>query len=188
MSYLPNLLTVLRIIITAVFIWFALHPGFENYILALGLFVSAIITDYFDGKLARRYASVSSFGKTMDPLADKLIVGASLVIFSLNGWLNWWLTGFILVREAGITVYRFYLLSKEITLPAEKLGKYKTGFQMGGIIGVWLIAIGDRVYPLLPSPNVGVVIVGIINLYFFAVMILTWWSALPYLQRREPGT
>ena len=96
---------------------------------ATALFVIAIATDALDGHLARSRNLVTDLGKILDPIADKALTGAALVVLWVLGELPWWVTILILVREIGITVWRFAVLSKGRVVPASKGGKTKTVLQ-----------------------------------------------------------
>jgi len=119
---IPNALTVFRIILIPVFIYFALN---DYFFLTLVVFVVAALTDTFDGVIARKFGYVSNFGKIVDPLADKLLVASALVIFSYWGILFWWLTAIILLREVCMTIYRELLKKRGIFLAANRYGKIK---------------------------------------------------------------
>lgn len=139
-----NAMTVLRILLVPVFVVAFFRDdgaGDTGRWVAVVLFAVAAITDRVDGWLARRNNLVTDFGKLMDPIADKLLMGAALVCLSLAGDLPWWVTVVILVRELGITVMRFFLL-RYLVLPASKGGKLKTFLQTIGI-GLFLFPL-DR--------------------------------------------
>ena len=89
------------------------------------LFIVAIASDGIDGYLARRYKLVSDFGKIMDPVADKVITGAAFIGLSILNELPWWVTIIVLIREIGITVYRFAVVNDHV-LAAAWMGKLKT--------------------------------------------------------------
>jgi CDP-diacylglycerol--glycerol-3-phosphate 3-phosphatidyltransferase len=126
-----NIITVVRIFMAPAFIWLLLADEREfgplRY-LAAGLFVLAIVTDSVDGLLARRQNLVTDFGKILDPIADKVLIGGALVALSLLGELPWWVTIVILVRELGITAFRFAVLRSRV-IPASRGGKIKTIIQ-----------------------------------------------------------
>jgi CDP-diacylglycerol--glycerol-3-phosphate 3-phosphatidyltransferase len=103
------------------------------------IFAVAVITDRFDGALARSYGMVTEFGKLADPIADKALIGAALIGLSLLGDLPWWVTAVILVREIGVTILRFAVLRRGV-IPASRGGKLKTLVQA--------VAIGLFVLPL----------------------------------------
>ena len=126
-----NIITVVRILMAPVFIWLLLDDngdlGYLRYI-ASGLFVLAIVTDTVDGILARRQNLVTDFGKILDPIADKVLIGGALVALSILGELWWWVTIVILIREFGITIFRFAVIRTRV-IPAVASGKLKTVLQ-----------------------------------------------------------
>ncbi|MFB9956734.1 CDP-diacylglycerol--glycerol-3-phosphate 3-phosphatidyltransferase [Cellulomonas denverensis] len=130
-----NVLTVLRIVVVPFFAWALLIDGGESItwrLVATGLFLLAAVTDQVDGHLARRMDLVTDLGKLLDPIADKLLVGAALVLLAVLGELPWWVPAVILARELGITVMRFFLL-KYLVLPASRGGKIKTVLQIAAL-------------------------------------------------------
>jgi CDP-diacylglycerol--glycerol-3-phosphate 3-phosphatidyltransferase len=112
------------------------------------LFIVAIATDGIDGYIARRYEIVTDLGKILDPIADKALTGCAFVGLSILGELPWWVTIVVLVREIGITVYRFMVVSDHV-LAAAWMGKLKTLAQavalslallpLAGIVGDWIV-------------------------------------------------
>ena len=129
-AWLPNALTVLRLVLVPVFVallfW---RPDDFGWRLAATLaFGVAILTDLFDGKIARRYDLVSDFGKLWDPIADKALTGAAFISLSILDELPWWVTVLILVREWGITWMRVQMLKYEV-MAAAAGGKLKTLLQ-----------------------------------------------------------
>ena len=127
----PNLITIVRILLVPVFVVLLALAGAHDDPLrwvSTALFVVAISTDSLDGHLARSRNLVTDLGKILDPIADKALTGAALVVLSVLGQLPWWVTGLILAREVGITVWRFVVLSKRV-IPASKGGKTKTVLQ-----------------------------------------------------------
>ena len=133
---LPNKLTLLRVLLVPVFIITLLVPfGFEGQKwLALGIFVVASITDFFDGKIARKRKLITTFGKFMDPLADKLLVCAALVCLVELGRVPAWMTIVIISREFIISGFRLVAANNNIVIAAGWLGKIKTFLQMTAII------------------------------------------------------
>ncbi|WP_349904588.1 CDP-diacylglycerol--glycerol-3-phosphate 3-phosphatidyltransferase [Parafrigoribacterium humi] len=143
-----NIITVVRILLAPLFIWMLLDDagdlGTIRY-LAAALFIIAIVTDSVDGLLARRQNLVTDFGKILDPIADKVLIGGALVSLSILGELWWWVTIVIMVREIGITVFRFVIIRTRV-VPASRGGKLKTVFQAVAIslylVPTWLL-LGD---------------------------------------------
>ncbi|MBT9606582.1 CDP-diacylglycerol--glycerol-3-phosphate 3-phosphatidyltransferase [Microbacterium sp.] len=125
---LPNAITIARILCAPVFLWMLLADGGAGGGLrwaAAVVFIVAIATDGIDGYIARRYEIVSDLGKLLDPIADKALTGVAFVGLSILGELDWWVTILVLVREIGITIYRFLVVSDHV-LAAAWMGKLKT--------------------------------------------------------------
>jgi CDP-diacylglycerol--glycerol-3-phosphate 3-phosphatidyltransferase len=125
---LPNIITIVRILCAPVFVWMLLADGGADGPLrwwAAVLFIVAIATDGLDGYLARRHEIVTDLGKLLDPIADKVLTGAAFVGLSILLELPWWITIVVLIREIGITVYRFAVVSDHV-LAAAWMGKLKT--------------------------------------------------------------
>jgi CDP-diacylglycerol--glycerol-3-phosphate 3-phosphatidyltransferase len=137
-----NLLTMLRLILVPAFVALMLADGGYDPAwrsLAWAAFAIAMITDLFDGHLARTYNLVTDFGKIADPIADKAIMGAALICLSALGDLPWWVTGVILGRELGITLLRFLVIRYGV-IPASRGGKLKTLTQ-GVAVGMYVLAL-----------------------------------------------
>jgi CDP-diacylglycerol--glycerol-3-phosphate 3-phosphatidyltransferase len=141
---LPNQLTVGRLVLSVFFVA-CLSVRFPfNHTLALAIFIIATITDYLDGQIARRHNLITDFGKLMDPLADKILTAAAFICLIPYGALPAWVVIVIIAREFLITGLRLLAGAKGVVLPAEKLGKHKTGWQMATIIFfLLLLALGD---------------------------------------------
>jgi len=127
---LANKLTIIRIIIAPIFIVLLLADGVGTKYSALLLFIIASLTDLYDGKIARARGVVTSFGKFMDPFADKIIVLGALICFVALGEVWALLVIIILAREFMITGLRFQAASQGIVIPAGRWGKHKTVTQM----------------------------------------------------------
>ena len=129
---LPNYLTMLRIILIPVFVILYYKLGVFFSMLVFGI---AAYTDYLDGRIARKTGNITSFGKFLDPLADKLLVLSALVILlkSDPGLITTWMFLIIIGREVVITLFRTYAASKGSVIAATKLGKYKASSQMYAI-------------------------------------------------------
>ncbi|MEU8959236.1 CDP-diacylglycerol--glycerol-3-phosphate 3-phosphatidyltransferase [Streptomyces sp. NPDC048518] len=137
-----NLLTMVRLLLVPGFVMLLLgnggyDPAWRSF--AWAAFAVAMITDLFDGHLARTYNLVTDFGKIADPIADKAIMGAALICLSWLGDLPWWVTGVILGRELGITLLRFWVIRYGV-IPASRGGKMKTLAQ-GTAVGMYVLAL-----------------------------------------------
>jgi CDP-diacylglycerol--glycerol-3-phosphate 3-phosphatidyltransferase len=137
-----NLLTMIRLLLVPGFIALMLagggyDPAWRS--LAWAAFAIAMITDLFDGHLARTYGLVTDFGKIADPIADKAIMGTALICLSALGDLPWWVTCVILGRELGVTLLRFLVIRYGV-IPASRGGKLKTLAQ-GTAVGMYVLAL-----------------------------------------------
>lgn len=148
---LPNVITVVRILLAPLFVWMLLADNGEDGWLrwaAAALFILAIATDGVDGAIARRRNLVTELGKLLDPIADKVLTGGALIALSILGELPWWVTIVILVREVGITIYRFVVIRQGV-IAASRGGKIKTIVQSVAIsfalVPLWTI-FGDWIY------------------------------------------
>jgi CDP-diacylglycerol--glycerol-3-phosphate 3-phosphatidyltransferase len=170
---LPNAITIVRILLAPVFFVMLLADNGADGGLrwaAAVLFILAIATDGIDGHIARSRNLVTDLGKLLDPIADKVLTGAALVGLSILAELPWWVTIVILVREIGITVWRFVQLSDRV-IPASRGGKLKTLAQS--------VAIS---LALLPFPNLLGDWMNWVNAVFMAIaLVLTVVTGIDYL-------
>ena len=135
---LPNKLTMFRIVLIPVlvlfyYLWVITNDRLFNFFLA-PIFVVAALTDFFDGYIARKQNLVTVFGKFLDPLADKLIVMAALLLLNGMGKVPVWVTIIILSREFIVTGIRLVAVGEGKVIAASKLGKVKTAITMVGIV------------------------------------------------------
>ncbi|MBR5155986.1 MAG: CDP-diacylglycerol--glycerol-3-phosphate 3-phosphatidyltransferase [Clostridia bacterium] len=139
----PNKLTMLRVIMVPIFIW-AITSGF--YIVSIIVFALASLTDQLDGYIARKNNQVTTFGKLMDPLADKILTISALICFLEIGadFINSWVVMIIIARELIVTGIRQLAMGENTVIAASQWGKAKTVSQMVAIIAVML----DLIVPL----------------------------------------
>jgi len=174
---LPNRLTVLRLLLTFPFV-FALSVNFPGAkFLALAIFIIMSATDYADGYIARKFNLITDFGQLMDPLVDKIMTMSAFICLVSLGALPAWTVVIIVSREFLITGLRLVAAARGKVLPAERLGKHKTVWQIVTILYcLFLIAIGSRLEPhFFPFLNLTALI-----LVCFTVG-LTLWSGISYL-------
>ena len=167
MLNLPNVLTGLRLVLVPVFlVLLFIGDGHEIFwrITAFTVFAVAVITDRFDGALARSYGQVTEFGTMADPIADKALIGSALIGLSVLGDLPWPITAVILAREIGITALRFAVLRHGV-IPASRGGKLKTLVQA--------VAIGLFVLPLHAWPPLWLQVAWVIMWAAVALTVLT---------------
>lgn len=179
---LPNLLTTLRIALIPLLVILLMSPSRTAGFFATAIFAVASITDWLDGYIARRMKIVTPFGKFLDPIADKLIVAAALIMILPFGRAPAWMVLVILSREIIITGLRSIASSEGIVIAASKLGKFKTIFQIVAILALllhydyyWFFGIRDP-YFYVNMHNVGI-------FYLWIATVLTIWSGVDYLVR-----
>ncbi len=138
---LPNKLTVSRIVLTFIFMFFVFSKGLSFKILALVIFIAAALTDLFDGRIAKSRNLITDFGKIMDPIADKILVLAAFLSFIQLQLIPAWCVIVIIARELAVTSLRIFAFSKGVVIAASKGGKHKTVSQMAAIIIILLSLI-----------------------------------------------
>lgn len=174
----PNVLTVLRIVMVPLLGWMLFgHPDDAAWRLgATAVFVLAMATDFVDGYWARSRNLVTSFGKLMDPIADKALTGMAFIGLSIIGELSWWVTGLILLREWGITVMRFFILKYGV-MAANRGGKLKTVMQSAALF-LYLLP--------LAHPSMGWSLGSVLEVASWAIMgiafVLTIITGLDYVR------
>lgn len=168
MSWTPaNAVTVVRIGLVPLVVGALLVDTAGGWrLVATALFVVAALSDRLDGYLARRMDQVSDWGKLADPIADKLLMGGTLVTLSALGDLPWWVTVVIGVRELGITALRLAVL-RYVVIPASRGGKLKTALQSVGI-GLFVlpldrlpVGVGRAAWVILLAALVVTVVTGV---------------------------
>ena len=136
---LPNKLTISRFLLTVAFLAAIFSSAPYHETAALLLFGAASLTDYFDGKIARRDKLITNFGILMDPLADKILVCSAFIAFVGHGLTPAWMVVLIVTRELAITGLRLLAASKNVVLAAEGYGKHKTISQITAILSVLIL-------------------------------------------------
>lgn len=147
---IANVLTMVRIALVPVFAVALFVDSGQSIIwrlVAAAAFATAAITDRYDGQIARNRGLVTDFGKIVDPIADKALIGTALIGLSLLAYLPWWVTIVILVRELGITVLRLVVVRRGV-IPASRGGKLKTVVQIVAI-GLYILPL-EHLAPWLP--------------------------------------
>jgi len=173
----PNLLTVLRILLVPVLVVALLANAGEGDVLAAIVFSVASVTDFFDGYLARSRNSVTTFGKLMDPLADKLLIIAALISLVSLHRLAAWIAMVIIARELAVTVLRMGASQVGVIMPASNFGKLKTCVQIAAVLGV--IAVPGSRHPAW------------LDVLLYAAVVITVASGLDYffgIRRRARHT
>ncbi|MBK8482495.1 MAG: CDP-diacylglycerol--glycerol-3-phosphate 3-phosphatidyltransferase [Proteobacteria bacterium] len=173
---LPNLLTLLRIVsIPAVLFYIDNESALRSFVACL-LFMLAAVTDFLDGYLARRQRKVSLLGQFLDPLADKILVMATLVWMVPLGRIDGWVVILLLARELAVTTLRGIASAQGLVIAARPLGKEKTALQL---VGIACLILHFRYRLLFTDLYVDFQRVGMHTIYFS--LVLSIFSAVDYL-------
>jgi len=186
----PNKLTISRFVLTAAFLT-VIFPDFRHHeTIALILFGVAGLTDYFDGKIARRDNLITNFGVLMDPLADKILVCSAFIAFVDLHWMPGWMAVVVVARELAVTGLRLLAASKNLVLAAERFGKNKTISQIVAIIAMlaqhsytdWSFVGMVFGFPICGRPWVD----WFTPISLWVAIVLTGVSGVVYLWRNRP--
>lgn len=176
---LPNLLTYLRIAIIPVIVGVLFWPGEDSMRWwALGLYTLAGVTDFFDGYLARLYDEQSSLGRMLDPIADKLLIAACLLMLVADGSIqSWslWAAIVILSREILVSGLREFLAEVKVSVPVSRLAKWKTTAQILAVGFLIAGAAGDALLPVGWTFRIG-------TLLLWAAALLTIITGYDYMK------
>jgi CDP-diacylglycerol--glycerol-3-phosphate 3-phosphatidyltransferase/cardiolipin synthase len=178
---IPNYLTIGRIIIVPIFVVSYYLPGFYGDLIPFALFVVASFTDFLDGLLARMYKEESKLGELLDPIADKIIVAAALILLVMDGTIkNYEVIAavIILTREILISGLREFLAIGRTKLPVSNLAKYKTFLQM---FSISILLIGETGNKIINFQDYNAQTIGIILLWLSA--FLTLYTGYDYLRK-----
>ena len=183
---LPNILTVLRILLTLIFIFFFYQDGLVSKILALFVFILASLTVFLDGYYARKLNLVRRFGKIMDPIADKFLMLSAFFIFMQMHLITGWMFVVIFAREVVVTGLRLLAMRRGVALAAEGAGKVKTVLQ---IVSAYLIII----FIVLAQLNIDAqwyktLMLGLtkgIYIFMLGVVLITLWSGISFIRNNR---
>lgn len=175
----PTILTLLRIVTIPVVVILLYTPQgteipFSRSVITFALFVAATITDLFDGYLARRYQMVTALGKLLDPLADKLLVCAAMIMLISPHRVPAWMVAIVVAREIGVTALRGVASTEGLVIAASSLGKWKTLLLNIGVAALILH------YPV-PVLGLDAHLFGMV--FLMGGIILTAWSGIDYFFR-----
>ena len=178
---IPNYLTIGRIIIVPFFVFAFYLPGFYGDIIPFALFIVASFTDFLDGLLARMFKEESQLGELLDPVADKIIVAAALILLVMNGTIkNYEVIAaiIILTREILVSGLREFLAKGQIRLPVSNLSKLKTFLQM---FSISILLTGETGNKIINFQDYNAQTIGIILLWLSA--FLTLYTGYEYLRK-----
>jgi len=178
---IPNILTIGRIIIVPIFVLAFFIPGFFGDLIPFFLFVLASFTDYLDGLLARLFKEESRLGELLDPIADKIIVAAALILLVMNGTIkNYEVIAaiIILTREILISGLREFLAKTSVSIQVTSLSKLKTLLQM---LSIAILLTGESGNKLINFQDYNAQTIGIILLWLSA--FLTLYTGYDYVRK-----
>ena len=178
---IPNILTIGRIIIVPVFVFTFYLPGLLGDLIPFFIFLLASFTDFLDGVLARLFEEESKLGELLDPIADKIIVAAALVLLVMNQTIqNYEVIAaiIILTREILISGLREFLAKSQISMPVTGLAKFKTFIQMFAIA---LLLTGESGNKIINFQDYNAHSIGIILLWMSA--FLTLYTGYDYVKK-----
>ena len=178
---IPNILTIGRIIIVPIFVLTFFIPGFFGDLIPFFLFILASFTDYLDGLLARLFKEESRLGELLDPIADKIIVAAALILLVMNGTIkNYEVIAaiIILTREILISGLREFLATTSVSIQVTSLSKLKTFLQM---LSIAILLTGESGNKLINFQDYNAQTIGIILLWLSA--FLTLYTGYDYVRK-----
>ena len=178
---IPNILTIGRIIIVPIFVLTFFIPGFFGDLIPFFLFILTSFTDYLDGLLARLFKEESRLGELLDPIADKIIVAAALILLVMNGTIkNYEVIAaiIILTREILISGLREFLAKTSVSIQVTSLAKLKTLFQM---LSIAILLTGESGNKLINFQDYNAQTIGIVLLWLSA--FLTLYTGYDYVRK-----
>jgi CDP-diacylglycerol--glycerol-3-phosphate 3-phosphatidyltransferase len=170
--HVPNFLTMGRMILVPPIVILLLFEGKIPAVIAAFLFVIASLTDFLDGLLARRLRVESSFGRFLDPIADKVLVTSTLIMLIALGRIEAWIVMLIITREVAVSALRAITKSWDTTLAPSPVGKLKTVFQFLSIVPL-IIHYTYHIFIPIDFHLIGTVLI-------YVALILTLWSGIDY--------
>ena len=178
---LPNSLTLLRILLIPVFVWFFSESSPDRALAAGLVFACAAFTDFLDGYLARKSGQITNLGKLLDPVADKLLVASGLILLVQFQRVAVWLAIVMIARELIVTGARVVAAKEGFVVPADSLGKFKVIGQIGGILclilqGVWVQSEG-------PLATIGT---GLLYIALFFSLFSGWRYLMQIFKKISP--
>jgi len=185
---LPNQLTVLRIILTPIFFILLLSEDTFLKQMALGVFLGAAITDWYDGWLARKFNYITNWGRVWDPLADKILTSAAFIALVILGIVELWMVIVIILRDFIITGLRIFSDYRNIPFPTSIYAKWKTFIQMIFLYYLLFVYVGSLTTQIYIGKEKIFEILLNQKLIFFGMLfitLLTLHSGLTYLFRNR---
>jgi CDP-diacylglycerol--glycerol-3-phosphate 3-phosphatidyltransferase len=185
---LPNQLTILRIVLTPIFLYLFLSKDPLLIQISLGVFIIAALTDWYDGWLARKFNYITDWGKFWDPLADKILTSTAFIGFFVVGLLELWMVVLIIFRDLIVTLLRIYAESRGYNFVTSYYAKWKTVLQMvflyyllllyGGLKTIEVYSGNEKLFDQLADIN-------LIYIIMLIITIITVHSGITYLFKNK---
>ncbi|OGU15343.1 MAG: CDP-diacylglycerol--glycerol-3-phosphate 3-phosphatidyltransferase [Ignavibacteria bacterium GWB2_35_12] len=183
MYSIPNIISFLRVAIAPVFYILMIKNNPGSTRIACGLFVAGAITDYLDGWLARNVYGVTSVGKFVDPLADKVFTTAAFLSFVHLGIVELWMVIIIIVRDFGTTILRLFAVNNKHTIRTSRSAQWKTFLQMVFIVYILILLLMRDIHFIKITPQkINELIYSDFSYYIMLFLtIITLWTAIEYM-------
>ncbi|MEX0601624.1 MAG: CDP-alcohol phosphatidyltransferase family protein [Rhodothermales bacterium] len=187
MKYVPNVLTIGRIVVTPIMLVLLYSDTLVGISGALVLFVLAAISDYLDGRIARQYKVGSRIGQFLDPLADKVLVLGTFVVFAIMipRIVPWWGVGLIALRDAGVTGLRSWVESQGLSLRTLPMAKAKTAAQLTFLIAMLVVLTAEKTSGGASEIAMWILASWVPFAAFLLVMLVTVLTGLAYFVRLD---
>jgi len=184
---LPNIISLSRVIIAPVFIWLMLSNDNGMIILGCFIYLLAAISDYIDGWYARTFGMMTKWGQFIDPLADKFLTGAALIVLVAYEIIPLWMTAVIIFRDFGTTVLRIAAFSSKENMSTSYPAKVKTALQMifTGTILVLIFVKSTELFDISAEVIDGILYSDWVYFIMFLITILTIWTLFDYFFRNK---
>lgn len=177
---IPNQLTILRILLTPVFLYLFVQKSVDQQLAGTIVFFVASATDWYDGYIARKFNIISRWGQFMDPLADKILISSAFFVLAYLKILFWWMVWIIVIRDFLITFLRIFALNIGKSVVTSTFAKWKTFSQMTALI-VILLYINFMNYGYFQELNKPLNNFHWITIVMFFVTIITAFSGILYM-------
>ncbi len=180
----PNQLTLLRVLLTPVFVVLLFSDSPVNKEIGFGVYILAALTDWYDGYVARRWGYITRWGKFFDPLADKVLTSAAFISLAVIGYTEWWMVWVIVVRDLVITTLRSFAEFKNKPIDTSMFAKTKTLLQLLVIyvlLALYIVRSDERLSVPLSAWTDVIGAPSVIYTSMLVVSLLTAWTGVMYL-------
>jgi CDP-diacylglycerol--glycerol-3-phosphate 3-phosphatidyltransferase len=176
---LPNSLTIFRILLTPVFVYYFTQDNNTDLIISIGIFIIASFTDWFDGYYARKTNSVTRFGQFMDPLADKVLNLSATFLFASRGFLHVWILYVIIFRDIYTTALRMYALMRNQPVVTSRIAQWKTFLHMALIGLVFFHIFLENIFGV-PFLSLDASYSSVLGIAWLSTAILSVYTSIDY--------